>query len=195
MGIKEVKGTTRPVDYTKDWQTNVKDPMLLVYADGRAIMTVRCKDLVSVTGVTNKALLDQVIAAANSVQDPERWTKEDVAALCGKVGRMPFPTAVEVEHLVGQGSLLLRVAAVLGPNVAELSYPKGRNRPSFNILPALKDENIRVPEDMCLEVPVALVLANGQLKLEAKLSYGKERAVKKDDEDEAKKDGDEEEEE
>ncbi|HYF76401.1 MAG TPA: hypothetical protein VD973_04685 [Symbiobacteriaceae bacterium] len=192
MGIKKVQGTTRPVDYTKDRQPNVKNPMLLIYADGRAQMSVRCKDLLAITAVTTQALMDQVLAVAEGVKDPECWTKEDVAALCDKVGRTPFPTVVEVEHLEGQGSLLMRVPTVMGSSVAELSYPKGSNRPSFNLLPALKDENIRVPEDMCLEVPVALVMDRGMLKVEAKLTRGKERAVKKED-NETKKDPEEEE--
>lgn len=194
MGIKEVQGATRPVDYSKDRQTNVRDPMLQIYSDGRAQMSVRCKDLTAVTAVTNSALRDQVIAAAGNVKDPDRWTKEDVAALCQKVGRTPFPTAIEVEHLDGQGSLLMRVATVLGANVTELSYKKGSNRPVFNALPALKDQNIRVPEDMCLEVPVALVMNNGLLKVQANLTRGKERAVKKEDTGDTAKDGEEEEE-
>ena len=194
MGIKEVQGTTRPVDYTKDRQTNVKNPMVIIYADGRARMSVRCKDLAAITAVTNRPLVDKVIAAAANVADPECWTKEDVAAVCEKVGRSPFPTALDVERLEGQGSLLLRVPTVLGKNTVELSYAKGSNRPTFPILQALLDENIRVPAGMCLEVPVALVLNNGVLKVEAKLSRGKERAVKKEDTEETNNEGEEDEE-
>jgi hypothetical protein len=42
----------------------------------------------------------------------------------------------------------------------------------------LQEESIEVPEGMCLEVPVALVLDEGVLKVEARLLEGEERAVK-----------------
>lgn len=177
MGMKQVRGTKRPVNYRPERKTNAKDPMVLIGADGIAQLNVRCRDLLAVTAVTTKKLVDQVVAAAESVQNPEKWTKEDVAAVCQKLGRMPHPTAIAVDHLEREGSLLLRVATIIGPNVAELSYRKGSSRPYFNALPALKEHSIKVPAGMCLALPVALVMDNGQLKVEVNLRHGKERAV------------------
>ncbi|HLO24612.1 MAG TPA: hypothetical protein VK187_00755, partial [Geobacteraceae bacterium] len=95
-----------------------------------------------------------------------------------QVGRMPFPGLLQVEHLEGQGSLLMRVAGQKGPGVTDLNYSKRSNRPTFNVLPVLKDERIQVPEGMCLEVPAALVMDEGVLKVEAMLLQGEERALK-----------------
>jgi len=81
MGIKKVQGTTRPVDYTKDRQPNVKNPMLLIYADGRAQMSVRCKDLLAITAVTTQSLMDRVPAVAEGVKDPEFRAKGGGAAV------------------------------------------------------------------------------------------------------------------
>lgn len=173
-----MKGTKRPVASQTGRQTNAKDPALLISADGMCQLNVRCRDLLAVTAVTAKELLDQVAAVAESVQDPDRWTREDVAAVCQKVGRMPHPGAVAVEPLEGQGSWVLRAATTLGPNVWELGYRQGSSRPYFNALPALKGELIKVPKGMCLEVPVALVLDGGQLGVLASFVHGKERPVK-----------------
>lgn len=63
---------------------------------------------------------------------------------------MPFPKLLQVEHLEGQGSLLMRVAGQKGPGVTELSDAKRSNRPTFNVLPVLRDDSIQVPEGMCL---------------------------------------------
>jgi hypothetical protein len=68
--------------------------------------------------------------------------------------------------------------------VVQLSYPTGSSRPTFNVLPALKDEGIDVPTGMCLDVPVALVLDEGVLKVEVMLLKGEQRAVKSRDEEE-----------
>ena len=181
MGLKQVKGKKVPVNYGADRQTNVKDPALIIYSDGKAQMNVRCGDLVAVTGINDLGLIEKVKAFAENVPDEKPWTKEQVADLCRQVGRMPFPSMLQVEHLEGQGSLLMRVAGQKGPGVTDLSYSKRSNRPAFNVGPVLQKENIEVPEGMCLVVPVALVMDEGVLKVEARLLQGEERAVKQRD--------------
>jgi len=178
MGLKRVTGTKKSVTFHTSRPTNAKDPMLLISADGIAQLNVRCRDLLAVTAVIEKELVDRVITAAEGVQDPDKWTRDDVAAMCRKLGRLPRPSTVMVEPLEGQGSWLLQVATSLGPNVSALGYRRGSSRPYFNALPALKGDSVKVPKGMCLEVPVALVLDNGQLKVEARLMHGKERPVK-----------------
>ncbi len=179
MGLRTVTGAKRPADYSQGRQANVKDPLLLVYSGGKAQASVRCADLVSVTGVTDPGLVHKVTLFAENVPEDKPWTKEHVAALCQVVGRQPFPKYVAVEHLVGQGALLLQVATQKDrPGVTELNYGKRTNRPSFNILPVLKKEEIEIPEGMCLEVPVSLILDEGALKVEANLRMGVQRTVK-----------------
>lgn len=178
MGLKRVQGTKRRVAAHTGRQTNAKDPMLLISADGISQLNVCCREMLALTAITDQELLDQVVAAAESVQDSDKWTKEHVAALCQKVGPMAHPAAVEVEPLEGEGAWLLRAVTVMGPNVSALGYRRGSGRPYFNALPFLKGESFKIPKGMCLEVPVALVLDEGQLKVEAKLLHGKERSVK-----------------
>jgi hypothetical protein len=178
MGLRQVSGKKVPVNYALDRQVNVKDPVIAVYRDGKAQTSVRCVDLLSVTGVTDPAMIQRVITAAAAVPEETPWTKDHVTALCEQTGRLPFPKYVRVEHLEGQATLLVNVVHQEGPGVTELSYPKGTNRPSFNILPALKDEQIQIPVGMCLEVPVSLVLDEGVLKVEFCLRKGVERALR-----------------
>ncbi|MDF2628893.1 MAG: hypothetical protein K0R39_2724 [Symbiobacteriaceae bacterium] len=185
MGIRKVSGAKRKANTTAKQQTTAKNPALVVYHDGRAQINVRCKDLLSVTGLTAKTDIEKVLNACESLQNPEVWTKEDVVLLTNQLGRMPYPQMLEVEHLEGKKALLMRVAEMKGPGVVDLSYPEGSNRPWFPALQVLLDEGIRVPKGMCLEVPVALVEDDDQLlKVEAVLLRGVERAVKKDDEEE-----------
>lgn len=179
MGLKKVTGKKVPVNYGADRQTNVNDPMLVLYANGKAQMSVRCGDLVAVTGATDPGIIEKVLQVSEAMPDDKPWTKEQVVELCRQVGRMPFPKLLHVEHLEGQGSLLMRVVVQEGPGVTELSYAKESNRPSFNVLPAMKDDSMQVPEGMCLEVPVALVMDEGVLKVEALLLQGQERALKR----------------
>jgi hypothetical protein len=178
MGLKQVKGKKVPANYSGERQVNVRDPMLIIYTEGKAQMNVRCGDLEAVTGVNDTGIIEKVKAFAENLPDEEAWTKEQVADLCRQVGRMPFPKLLQVEHLEGQGTLLMRVAGQEGPGVTDLSYAKRSNRPAFNVGPVLQKENIAVPEGMCLEVPVALVMDEGVLKVEARLLQGEERAVK-----------------
>ncbi|HYF80864.1 MAG TPA: hypothetical protein VD973_27445 [Symbiobacteriaceae bacterium] len=182
MGLRTISGRRFPANYGVDRQENVRNPLLIIYHSGRAQMTVRCGDLVSMTGVTDSAGLERVVAAAANLPEHEPWTKEQVKALCEQVGRLPYPRLLKVEHLVGQATLLMKVVSQMGPGVTELNYAKRSNRPTFNALPELKDEGMEVPAGMCLEVPVMLVLDEGQLKVEANLGKGVQRAVKQDPE-------------
>lgn len=182
MGLRTILGKKSPANYGVDRQENVRNPLLMIYHNGRAQMTVRCGDLVSITGVTDSKLLQKVTEAAANLPEHEPWTKEQVKALCEQVGRLPYPKLLKVEHVVGQATLLMKVATQMGPGVTELNFAKRSNRPTFNALPELKDEGMEVPEGMCLEVPVMLVLDEGQLKVEANLGKGVQRAVKQDEE-------------
>jgi hypothetical protein len=177
MGLRTVSGKKVPANYGTDRQTNVRNPLLLVYEKGRAQMSVRCGDLVAVTGARDPGIIEKVKKFAAGLPDDEPWTKEQVADLCAQVGRMPFPKLIRVEHLEGQGTLLIQVAGQKGPGVTELNYAKRSNRPTFNILPVLKDESIEVPKGMCLELPVALVADEDGLKVEVRLLSSVERAV------------------
>lgn len=179
MALRQVSGAKRPAGYVVDRQTKVRDPMVLIYANGKAQMTARCADLVAVTAATDPAVVGQVSDFGARVPDDASWTKEQVAALCRLLGRMAYPRLLQVEHLVGQGSLLLRGVAVEGPGVTALTYPRRGRRPIFNALPVLKEEGIVVPAGMCLEVPVAPVLDDGVLKVEARLLKGVERVLMK----------------
>jgi|GEM_PF-6718889 len=178
MGLRTVRGRKALANYTPGREANVKDPVLLLYGKGKAQVSVRCADLVAVTGATDPDIIKQVTTFAEAVPDDAAWTKEQVADLCRQVGRMPFPRFIQVEHLEGQGTLLIQVARQKGPGVTELNYAKRSNRPTFNILPVLKEENIDIPEGMCLEVPIALIMDEGALKVEASLRKGVERTVK-----------------
>lgn len=177
MGLRSVSGKKVPANYGTDRQTNVRDPLLLVYETGRAQLTVRCGDMVSVTAARDPGIIQRVKTFAASLPDDKPWTKEQVADLCRQVGRMPFPKLIQVEHMEGQGTLLLQVAFQKGPGVTELNYANRSNRPTFNILPVLKDEGIEVPKGMCLELPIALVVDVDGLKVEVNLLAGVQRAV------------------
>jgi hypothetical protein len=178
MGLRQVSGKKVPVNYALDRQVNVKDPTVVVYESGKTQFSARCADLLAVTGVDDPEVLKQVMALAESFPDDAPWTKEQVAALCEKVGKLPFPKYVLVEHLEGQATLLFNVVQQQGEGVAEFSYSRRSARPTLNLLPALKDEEIKLVGGMCLEAPVALVLDDGVLKVEVALRKGKVRPVK-----------------
>lgn len=152
-------------------------------------MSVRCGDMVSVTGVTDPELVQKVLEFAKNLAEDASWTKEMVKALCDQVGRVPFPRLLQVEHLPGQGTVLLRVVTEEGPGVTELNYPKRSSRCSFNVMPVVKAEGMKLPEGMCLEVPVAFVLDGDVLKVEAKLSKGVQRQTRGQDDEETEAEG------
>jgi hypothetical protein len=179
MGLRTVSGKKAPVNYALDRQVGVKDAMAILYSSGRALISIRCANLMAITGIADPALIAKVIALAEAIPDDAPWTKERVSDLCEKIGMLPFPRYVRVEHLEGQATLLVKVVNGAGPGVTELSYPKNSNRPAFNVLPAMKDEQINIPANMCLEVPVALVVDEGVLKTEFCLRKGVERLLKK----------------
>jgi hypothetical protein len=178
VGLKQITGVRRLASYGVDRQTGVKEPLLVIYENGKAQFTVRGGDLVSVTALTDQAALEKVIDFAKPIPEDAPWTKEQVSELCKLVGRIPFPKFLQVEHLRGMTTLLLQVATAAGPGITELHYAKQSNRPAFNIIPSTHDEGIKVPEKMCLEVPLTLVLDGNMLKVEAALSKGVQRAVK-----------------
>jgi hypothetical protein len=190
VGLKQITGTKTLATYGLNRQIGVKEPMLVIYENGKAQFTVRGGDLVSITAITDQAVLQKVIDFAQPLQEDAPWTKEQVVALCKLVGRNPFPRFLQVEHLKGNATLLLQVATAAGPGITELYYAKQSNRPAFNVIPSTHDEGIKVPEKMCLEVPLTLVQDGNSLKVEAKLSKGVQRAVKtRDPEKAATKDG------
>ena len=191
MPLRQVSGTRVPANFHQaaEQQVGVREPTLILYANGRAQMNVRCGDLVSATGVTDPNLVKKVVDYAKNVPEDAPWTKQMVKDLCKLIGRVPFPTLLSVEHLQGQGTALLRVVTEEGPGVTPLHYGKQSNRPSFNGLPVVRMEGIKIPEGMCLEVPVALVLDGNYLKVEAKLSKGVQRQVKTDDDEESAVEG------
>ncbi|MDF2628101.1 MAG: hypothetical protein K0R39_1932, partial [Symbiobacteriaceae bacterium] len=110
MGLRTVTGRKVLASYGTDRQPNVREPLLIIYHSGRAQMTVRCGDLVSLTGLTDPKLLQKVADATAAMPEDEPWTKEQVKAVCEQVGRLPYPKLLQVEHLEGQATLLLRVA-------------------------------------------------------------------------------------
>ncbi|MDF2626761.1 MAG: hypothetical protein K0R39_592 [Symbiobacteriaceae bacterium] len=79
MGIRTISGTKVLANLHGDRQTNVKNPVLTVNADGIGQLSVRCTELVAMTGANDRVMRDKVINFAAGIPDEDAWTKEQVA--------------------------------------------------------------------------------------------------------------------